>query len=109
MANVATQQVVRAGLTPAYVAADAAGDQVRPGPSTFLHVKNGSAASVTVTVVTHKSVEGLDLADLAVAVPAGGERMIGPITDDLFRDPADGLADITWSAAASVTFAVVTS
>jgi Trk K+ transport system NAD-binding subunit len=108
MANVATQNIVRAGVNPTYTAASAGGDQVRPGPSTFLHVKNASAASVTVTIVTHKTVEGLDLADLPVAVPAGGERMIGPV-NDLFLDPADGLADITWSAAASVTFAVITA
>ncbi len=107
MALVASQNIIRAGLNPAYAAASAGGDQVRPGPSTFLHVKNGSAASMTVTVVTHKTVDGLDLADLAVAVPAGGERMIGPI-NDLFLDPADSLADITWSATAGVTFAAVT-
>jgi hypothetical protein len=107
MATVATKQIVRAGAVPAYVAASAGGDKVTPGPSTFLHVKNGSAGEITCTVVTPGSVDGLAVADLAVAVPAAGEAMVGPISAGLFRDPADGLAAITWSASASVTFAVL--
>jgi hypothetical protein len=107
MATVATQQVTRAGLAPAYAAASAGGDSFRPGPTTFLHVKNASAGAVTATVVTPGKTAGLDIADLAVAVPAGGEVMVGPLPGELFNDPADGLADITWSAAASVTFAAV--
>lgn len=107
MATVATQQVTRAGLAPAYSAASAGGDAFRSGPTTFLHVKNASAGSITVTAVTPGTIDGLAVADLAVAVPAGGERMVGPMSGELFNDPVDGLADITWSASASVTFAVV--
>lgn len=107
MANIATQNISRAGLAPAYAAASAGGDTFRPGPTTFLHVKNGSAAAITATVVTPGNQDGLAIADLAVAVPAGGERMVGPLTADLFRDTADGLADVTWSAAASVTVAAL--
>jgi hypothetical protein len=107
MATVATKQIVRAGTTPTYAAASAGGDKVTPGGSTFLHVKNGSAAAITCTVATPGSVEGLAVADLAVAVAAGAEVLIGPISSGLFRDPADGLAAISWSASASVTFAVL--
>lgn len=107
MATVATQQVVRAGLAPAYSAASAGGDSFRPGTTTLLHVKNASAASVTATLVTPGNVSGLAIDDVAVAVPAGGERMIGPVSGDLFRDAANGLGAVTWSAAASVTFAAL--
>lgn len=107
MAIVATKQIVRAGTAPAYAAASAGGDKVTPDSSTFLHVKNASAAAVTCTVVTPGTVDGLAVADLAVAVAAGGEAMIGPITPGLFRDPVDGLAAITWSAVVSVSFAVL--
>lgn len=106
MATVSTQQIVQSGLAPTYAAAAAGGDSFTPGASTFLHVKNGSAAAITATVVTPVQTQGFAVDDLAVSVPAAGERMIGPLSPDLFRDSADGLADITWSAAASVTFAV---
>jgi hypothetical protein len=107
MATVATKQIVRAGTAPAYAAASAGGDKVTPGPTTFVHVKNASAAAITATVATPGNVDGLAVADLTVNVPAGGEAMVGPITAGLFRDPADGLAAISWSAAASVTFAAL--
>lgn len=107
MATVATQQVTRTGLAPAYAAASAGGDSFRPGPRTMLHIKNGSAAPVTATLVTPGNVDGLAVADLTVTIPAAGERIAGPLPAELFRDRADGLGDITWSASASVTFAVL--
>jgi hypothetical protein len=107
MATVATQQVTRTGLAPAYAAAAAGGDSFRPGPTTFLHIKNAGTAAITATVVTPGRTQGFDIADLAVTVGAGGEAMLGPLPADLFRDPADGLADITWSAVTSVTFAAI--
>ena len=107
MATVASQQVVRAGLAPVYSAASAGGDSFLPDTSTFLHVKNASASSVTVTIVTPGNVAGFAIADLAVAIPAAGERLIGPLGGGLFTDPADGLGDITWSATTSVTFAAL--
>jgi hypothetical protein len=42
-----------------------------------------------------------------VSVPATtGDRMIGPFPAHSFADPTDGLADITYSSATSVTVAV---
>lgn len=107
MALLASQNINRAGIAPAYAAAAAGGDTFVPGQSTFLHIKNGSAGAVTATLVTPGTVDDLAVADLAVSVPAAGERMVGPVTADLFRKRADGLADVTWSAAASVTVAVL--
>jgi hypothetical protein len=107
MATVATQSISLAGLAPAYAAADAAGDTFRPADRTFMHIKNAGTAAITATFVTPGTVQGLAVEDVAVSVPAGGERMVGPLSPELFRDRADGLGDVTWSAAASVTFAVV--
>lgn len=106
MATVATQQVVRAGLAPAYSAASAGGDAAAPGGSSFLHVKNAGASPVTLTVVTPGTIEGFAIADLTVSIPAAGERMVGPL-GDVFRDPATGLVALTWSAVTSVTFAAI--
>ena len=106
MATLPTQVISLSGLEPAYVAAAGGGDKVRPGDRVFLHVKNGDSGSHTVTIVTPGTVKGQAIADLAVAVPAGEERMI-PVPADLFRNPVDGLASITYDAVTSVTIAAL--
>lgn len=104
MAQLTVQTVALTGLNPSFVAASAGGDTVDPGDRTWLHVKNGSAGAVTVTLTTPGEVSGLAIADLAVSVPAAGERLIGPVTPSLFAT-AGGLASVAYSAAASVTVA----
>lgn len=67
-------------------------------------MKNGDASAHTVTVVTPGEViAGVDKGDVAVSVPASGERVLGPFPADHFADPTDGLADITYDAVTSVT------
>lgn len=102
MATYSPDQVQVAGTEPTYNAAAGGGDKVQAG--TVLHVKNGSAGSVTCTVVIPGTVAGQDIGDVAVAVPAGAERFIGPLTRSIFA-AADGLVDVSWSATTSVTFA----
>lgn len=106
MATITADAIALAGTEPTYNAADAAGDKFTPTDRTFLHVKNGSAGSITATVTTVGTVLGQAIEDVAVAVPAGEERLIGPFPRNHFAG-ADGLADVAWSATASVTFAVV--
>lgn len=107
MAALATQVVTRdgTGLNPTYAAAAGGGDTVKPGDRVFLHVKNGHSSPQTVTVATPGNVAGLAIADLAIAVPNAGERMIGPI-DGNFR-AANGLAAITYSGVTSLTIAAI--
>lgn len=107
MATVDTDRIQIAGTAPAYNAASAGGDKVPPGGDVTLHVKNDGTASITCTVVIPGTVAGQDIGDVAVAIPAGGERFIGPLTRSVFAGP-DGLVDVTWSATTSVTFAAVT-
>lgn len=107
MANLATQAITRAGLEATFAAASGGGDTFTPDSDTFLHVKNGSAGSITVTVVTPREViSSVATADLAVAVPAGEERELGGFPAEIFADPTDGLADITYSDVTSLTVAV---
>lgn len=101
MATLAIQTIDNDGLTPAYVAASAGGDKVVPGAGSYVHVKNGSGASITVTLVTPGSVDGLAIADRAVAVGAGAEAKIA--VPNLYKDPTDGLAALTYSAVTSLT------
>jgi hypothetical protein len=107
MATLTTQTITRAGLGPTYATAAGGGDKCKPGNNVFLHVKNGHSSPQTVTVVTPGTFEGQPIDDLAVAVPNAGERMIGPISPSLFRDPSDGLASITYSGVTSLTIAVI--
>jgi hypothetical protein len=107
MATLATQSIKRAGLSPAYAAAAGGGDQFTPGRNTFLHVKNGGGAPITVTVVTPGiALADVPIADLAVVVTNAQERMIGPFPPEFFADPAlSGQAAITYSAVTTVTVA----
>lgn len=107
MATLTTQVVSHAGSTATYTAAGASGDKAAPGAGVLLHVKNTDAASHTVTLATPGTVDGLAVADRAVTVPAAGEVFV-PVLN-LYRNPADGLASITYDTdvSATVTVAVV--
>lgn len=106
MATVQSERIQIAGTEATYNAASAGGDKVAPGDDVVLHVKNGSAGAITCTVVTPGKVAGQDIGDVAVSVPAGGDRFIGPLVPRHFEG-SDGLVSVTWSATASVTFAAV--
>ncbi|MFE5514457.1 hypothetical protein ACFQ9J_28380 [Streptomyces sp. NPDC056529] len=105
MAILNTQTIALAGLAPAYTAAAGGGDKCEVGDRNFLHVKNGSGSSVTVTLTATASYRGQAVANLTVAVPASGERMIGPLAADLFQSAVDGLCGIGYSSATTVTVA----
>lgn len=106
MATRATETIAATGTEATYHAATATtGDKVAAVDGTILHVKNGGAASTTVTLTTPGSVEGLAIADRTVAIPAGEDRFIA--LSKVYRDPADGLATVTCDPETSVTFAVV--
>jgi hypothetical protein len=108
MALLATQNITRAGLAPAFAAAAGGGDTFTPDGDTFIEVKNASGSSVTVTIVTPRTdAWGNQIADNVITVPATtGDRMIGPFPADAYADPTTGLASITYSAVTSVTVAV---
>lgn len=106
MATVATQALSSAGAAVNYAAASASGDRFTPGSRVFMHVKNGSASSINVTITTPAAYDGLALADRVVAVPATSDRFI-PLSAELYASPTDGLGDVAWSASATVTFAVL--
>lgn len=71
-----------------------------------LHAINGSGGSITVTVAVPGSRYGQANPDIAVAIPAGEERMIKLLPD--FAD-SDGDIDISYSGVTSLTVAVFRS
>jgi hypothetical protein len=107
MATYAAQGLPKAGLNATYNAA-AAADRVPPG--SIIHVKNGNAAALTVSLVA------LDIADGDLVVTDRACTAIGATTgmafipiprSAFFVDPADGLVGVLFSVTASVTYAVI--
>lgn len=72
------ENIVATGLTATYTAIPTDGVYFSNDGQTFLHVKNSSGGTLTVTVQTQLTVDGLAVADLSVAVADSGESFIGP-------------------------------
>lgn len=107
MPLLATQVVSTAGLGATYSAA-VASTTVTCGETTFLHVKNAAGSPMTVTLTSTAKVRGQTAADVVVSVPATtGDRMIGPISKELFAGAADGTCAVTYSSTTSVTVAAI--
>lgn len=107
MALLSYQQIDVAGTAKTYGAATATtGDAVTPDDRGFVHVKNGSGAGITVTLVVPGSQYGQARPDITISIAAGADRMIGPMVADL-ADPTDGQIDVICSAVTSVTIAAV--
>lgn len=107
MADLATQNISRAGIVPSFSAAAGGGDKFIPDEDTYIEAINGSGGAITVTIATPKTVDGEAIADRAVSVAAGARRKIGPFPKSLFADPADsGKAAITYSGVTSLTIGV---
>lgn len=104
MALIAAQSMAYPSGTPVYSAVSAS-DTFVPADNTRLVVKNASGGSINVTVSSFPNTNewGAAIADLVVAVPAAGERWIGPFRGPAHADPATNLVTVTYSATPSVT------
>lgn len=95
------------GLAPAYGAA-VASTKVPCGERNFLHVKNAAGSSMTVTLTSTAQVRGAVVADKIITIPATtGDKLIGPLTADLFAGALDGLCSVAYSSTTSVTVAAL--
>jgi len=105
-----TQPIVRTGLAPVLTEPTADGDVVDCG-NVALYVTNGSVSSINVTVAATASQDGLDVADLVVAVAASATKLIGPLPARTFGQASDsadaGRAYVNYSAQADVDRAVI--
>ena len=106
MAQLTVQKISQTGLAPAFAAAAAGGDTFANGGRAILHVKNGGAGSINVTINSVKPCDqGFDH-DVVVAVPAAGERIIGPFDPARFND-SSGNVSVTYSGVTTVTVAAL--
>lgn len=115
MATLTRQVLGEDGLTASYVAATVSGDQVTNSDGkTFLHVKNASGGSITVTVaeqitgttVTNPTLGKLTKANATKAIGAGAEAFFGPFAKGGFND-ANSNIQITYSGVTSLTIAAL--
>lgn len=101
---IAPQQVTSSGITPVPEPANVDGHAIPLGAGYVLVVDNASAASVDVTVPTTFSVDGLDLPERTIPIPAGEARHVALGGQTVYRQ-ADGSAWINFplGSVASVT------
>lgn len=107
MAALVKNSVGPGGLSlPTFAAASAGGDTAPTGQGVFLIVKN-SGASTTMAIGYPGKYDGDQsvTARSFTLTATTGESVI-PLRD-IYRDPATGLAAITYTAAASLTVCVV--
>lgn len=103
MATLTRSDAVLTGVVATYAAAAAGGDTFANDGNTVLHVKNGGASPITVTIDSVKlSNFGTD-EDVVVTVANASDKLIGPFNVARFgRAPA-----VTYSAVTTVTVAAI--
>ena len=105
MATAAVEAILATGTKPTtHTPTATSGDKIKAGKGVFLLVHNGSSASINVTLTTPGQVDGLDIDDRVVAVPAGEDRCIS--VGDIYR-ASGGLATFVCSAVDDVTFSAL--
>lgn len=104
MALLTVNNITRAGTAFPLVAA-ASSNWFDNNGRTYVHVRNGSGAPITVTLDSVRSCDqGFDHNEI-VSVPAGADRLIGPLPPERFNN-AEGRATVLHSAIATVTVGV---
>lgn len=109
MAALTVKTAVQSGTNVNGVAADVGGDTFPNSGREALLVRNGGVGSINVTIATPGQVDGLDVSDRVVAVPASSARLIGPFPPRLFSvdGQAGNNASVTYSGVTSVTVEVI--
>ena len=102
MALLTVTDITRAGVAPTLTAAAGGGDSFVNDGRVYLHINNGGGGSITLTVVTQKTVDGKAVADDAITVPNGAARIVGPFPPSIYND-ANQQVQLTYSGVTSVT------
>lgn len=96
---ITAQTVAIAGVTPAETTGQADGhffanpaSNARYG-TRFARVRNSGAVSRDITFQTAAQVEGHEITEMIVSIPAGESRVIGPFSPRVFNRAADEATD----------------
>ena len=108
MATLTVGTIIRTGtgFESALVAAAGGGDEFANTGFEFFRITNG-AITCNVTFTTPRTVAGMAITDLAVAVGAGTTRMIGPFPVGTYNN-GNGLVQVTYDDVTNVTVEVLT-
>jgi len=104
--NVPLTPLVRTGTTPpAQVNGDTANNHqiLNNDGNVFIEAVSSDAGSQNVTIETPGVVDGLAVADLVVAVPAGATRLIGPFPTSIYNQ-VDGSLFVDVSVSTTIKF-----
>lgn len=103
MATITPQTIVIGGLTPAYAAVAAGGDEVTNDGGTYVEIVNSHATnSYVVTATTPAVVDGVAVENPTVTVPALGRKKFGPFNPSLFNN-ASGRVALSYAGTAPAT------
>jgi hypothetical protein len=103
MATLTVTSITTAGVSPAGVAAAGGGDSFPNTGGELLLITNAGGGDITLTAATSMTVEGLAVADLAVVIPAGQARALGPFPRYLYGTSVA----LTYSGVTSVSVKVL--
>lgn len=67
---------------------------------------NGGGSTVTLTITTEATSDGLAVADRTVSIAAGSFHVLGPFPKGIYND-ADGNVNLAWSSATDIDIAVI--
>lgn len=98
--------MVLTGLTPAYAACAAGGDEFVNTGHEFIHIKNGAGAPQTVTIASPTACDQGGTHPVVVSVTNAQERIIGPFPPGRFND-ANNKVQLTYSAVVSLTIGIL--
>jgi hypothetical protein len=90
MAILTPQSISSAGITPTVITPGASGDKVPV--NSILRITNGTAGSITITLTTHQTVDGLAVTDRTVSIPASETRVIR--ATGVYANPEDNYVDV---------------
>ncbi|WP_328683145.1 hypothetical protein [Streptomyces sp. NBC_00343] len=102
------QKFATLGLAPTYATPDAAGVSLRSSGKQVLHVKNGSGASITVTLKIAKTIEGQAVTNPTATVGAGADKFFGPFSDNYEQLDGTDTVFVDLSSVTTVTVACLT-
>lgn len=96
------------GVVASYVTPDAAGISFRSSGRQFVHIKNASGSSITVTETIGRTIQGQAVTPPTSTIAAGADKFYGPYPDDYEQQDGTDNVYLGISSVTSVTVACLT-